>query len=144
MSPTEVLGVLATLSVFVNRIIEAIKPILTRAGESLHLDDEGQAWLLRLVSIAVGVSFTVWMQLNFLSFLSSIPAYAGIVITGVVLGSGAGVVHQVTDWWTDFSTAFPTATISTTTTSGASGTTTSTTAKVEGPATVTSSGSNSG
>lgn len=103
MTVAETLGILATLSVFCNRIVEAVKP----AVASLHLTEDAEAWVLRVLSLVIGCLFTLAMQLNVLSMLSTVPPLAGMLVTGVLLGSGAGVLHQITDLWTDFSDAFP-------------------------------------
>lgn len=87
--------ILLAVSTAVNRIVEVVKryaPILWPG-----VDPQGLKLILLVVQVSLSVIFAVGMGLNAFTASAFIPAFAGQILTGLVIATGAEGIHKLFD-----------------------------------------------
>lgn len=84
----------------VNRLVEFLKPYMRK----LHYTESVQDGLLVLTALLAGVAVALMGNLSLFTGVANVPATAGLVLTGAVIGLGADFIHIVFDFlygWRD-------------------------------------------
>lgn len=92
--------VVLAASAAVNRFTEAIKPIVRK----WKISEAAQDGLLVFIALLAGVAVALMGNLSLFTGVESIPPFAGLLLTGAIVGLGADAIHIVLDFlygWRD-------------------------------------------
>jgi len=84
---------LIALSVAINRLIEMLKQTVLDRLFPADAQAQLRAGLALVFSLIFGVFAAFIFSANLFTEFGNVPAWAGVVVTGLVLGAGSNAVH---------------------------------------------------
>lgn len=93
-------SVVLAASAAVNRLIEAVKPFVRKWNISTEVQDG----VLVILQVLAGIAVALMGNLSLFTAVPQIPTFAGLMLTGAIIGLGADFIHIIIDFlygWRD-------------------------------------------
>lgn len=87
-------SIIIAASAAVNRVVEAVKPVVRKWNISVEMQDG----VLVVLQILAGIALALMGNLNLFIGVPQVTPFVAVLLTGAVLGLGSDVINVVIDF----------------------------------------------